>query len=250
MRKITTALASVCLAAAFSNLSLAHGVLAVCTSNEELSYAASRDEPTRDAAQSAAISAYEQIYGRSRCTTPKRLVLFSDSCVALSAKPVENNWPRPQRNTWRENQDFWVGGGGSEQDARLAARAGCDAGGNASCDIETVVCDNVEAAASKPVSPPAATAPKTELPSSVASSPPLPAPIPTATPEPVPSTSLFTQYYSAITNDITTFVREYDLQTVALIAATAAVCLFVALQLYSLIRTGRRRFRDIISNAC
>ena len=116
MHKITTALASVCLAAAFSNLSLAHGVLAVCTSNEELSYVASKDEPTTDAAQSAAISSYEQTYGRSRCMRPKRFVFFSESCVALSV-PDEGT-SKTQRSFWRENEDFWIGGGGSESEAR------------------------------------------------------------------------------------------------------------------------------------
>ena len=131
----------------------------------------------------------------------------------------------------------------------VLAMDGCFAGKNASCDIETVACDGVETAASKPVAPPLRAATQSELPSSAAPPAPLPAPVPVSAPEPVSPASLFTQYYSAITADIATFVRQFDLQKITLIAATAAVCLFVGTQLYSLIRTGRRRLRDIAFNA-
>jgi Domain of unknown function (DUF4189) len=68
-------------------------------------------------------------------------------------------------------------------------------------------------------------------------------------PAPIASASSLNRFVEFASSDVRQFISEYDLHWITLVAATAAVCLFVGTQLYSVIRTGRRRLRDIAFNA-
>lgn len=230
-----------------ATVALSHGAIALCTKGRStIVLSSSKDKPTPEVAQSAARAVFVPNTSWN-CEAPDRFVSFSNSCVAVVSRGG------PLDSAPIEEKHFWVRAASSGQQAMADAFAACGLPPGNGCALNEVACDG---APPRSVTPdrPALSDPASQSPSlpddqagrpkfsveSVVKELPAGPPLSIATPNGL---------VQSASNDVRQFISQYDLHWVALIAATGTVCLFVGTQLYSLVRTGRRRLRDIAFNA-
>lgn len=224
---------------------LSHGALAICTNGRfTIAVGAAKDKPTPEVARTAARAAFVPNTVWS-CEAPDRFVSFSNSCVAVVSRGA------PMDSAPIEEKHFWVRSASSEQEAMADALAACRSPTWTNCTLNEVVCDGTPS--------PSVTPDRPALPDTASQSPSLPDDQPgrpkfsvESVVKEIPADPPFTVTNGLIqsaSNDVRQFIGRYDLHWVALIASTGAICIFVGTQLYSLIRTGRRRLRDIVFSA-
>jgi hypothetical protein len=253
---------------------LSHGAIALCTTGRfTIAVGVSKDKPTPEAARSAARAAFvpNTVWG---CEAPDRFVYLSDSCVAVTSHGG------PMDSSPIEEKHFWLRAALSGQEAVADALAACRLSGWPNCALNEVVCDG-EATSKRLENAKPATAVPDELkeffrrfgrggpadepspgqtesqveavqrPDSIPDRPKfsVDAVVKETPADPLFSLATLNRFIELASRDVRQFISQHDLEWITLIAATAAVCLFVGTQLYSLIRTGRRRLRDIAFNA-
>src|SRR5665213_1490945 len=214
---------------------LSHGALAICIRRFGVEVSASKDAQTPEAAHDAARDAFESVYD---CFAPQRYVYFSDACIAVVTSPVSPDAPPV------EEKQFWIRPALSGQEATTDAFDACRSTMGISCALRKLVCDGQATQAEPQVQ-------TDQKPNSIPDRPKfsVDAVVKEIPADPLFSLATLNRFIEFASDDVRRFISQYDLYWVAMIAATAAVCLFVGTQLYSVIRTGRRRLRDIAFNA-
>jgi hypothetical protein len=211
----------------------------------------SKDKATTEAARSAAIAAISPPGTAYRqCDIPDRFIDFSDTCLAVVSR-ANSPETRPI-----EEKHFWIRAGTTEQNAMAAAFAACNSS-QAYCTLAEVACDGTSVRPEAPSQASRESVSQTPVPPDVQSSSSSPEALknPAALETSVePSDPLFSlatinRFVELVSLDIRQFMNQFDHHWIGLVASTAAVGLFVAMQLYSIIRTGRRRLSDTAYSA-
>jgi len=258
-----------------ASTALSHGAIALCTRGRfTIALGASKDKPTLEAAQSAARASFvpNTTWG---CLAPDRFVSLSDSCVAVTSRGG------PFDSSPIEEKHFWIRAALSGQEAVADALAACRSSGWPNCVLNEVVCDGEATSNSAENAKPTTVVPGDDLkeffrrfgplepadkspphqaesqveavqrPDSIPDRPrfSVEAVVKETPADPLFSLATLNRFIELASRDVRQYVSQHDWEWITLIAATAAVFLFVGTQLYSLMRTGRRRLRDIAFNA-
>jgi hypothetical protein len=208
---------------------LAHGAIAVCPTNPRY-ISMVTNEPTPEEAEKSALHAFLQKFGYS-CEGKARLHSFTDTCVALATDPANLALgvpiPRAEITLYLETDS-------TEDRAALQAQDRC----STRCTVLANICDG------SPLAPFSSAWLETDT--SLAAW--IRAALQAA--QEFTTTRRSKEVVQDVVDDFVGFINNNtrQLKNTALAVSSMAIVAVVYMQVTALVRTGKRRFRDLLAN--